>query len=59
MVVDGIKGPPHEWIGFFKESGTTPGKLRYVVADDGKAWLVEVDWPKDLDWTQGLRPVKP
>ena len=31
--------------------------FRYVVGDGKWAWLVEVDWPKDLDWTHGVKPI--
>lgn len=33
-------------------------KLRYVVGDGREAWLVEVAWAKDLDWTRGLKPIE-
>jgi len=35
------------------------GKFRYLAADEKVAWLVEVDRPKELDWTNGLDPAKP
>lgn len=38
--------------------------VRFVIywsgmARPGKdAWLVEVEWPKDVDWTNGMKPVR-
>ena len=35
------------------------GTLRYYAIDDGVLRLVEVDWPKDRDWTNGLKLIEP
>ena len=35
-----------------------PDTLSYTVIDENREWLVEIDWPKHLDWTNGLRPVE-
>ena len=75
VVVDGIEGPKHAFVRipqkycWLEGKAITPGvdpaptdkngTLRYVVGDGKEAWLVEVDWPKDLDWTNGLKPVEP
>ena len=75
IVIDGIAGPAHAIVrtpekyclvdGKVIEPGVDPappdknGKLRYVVGDGKEAWLVEVDWPKDLDWTNGMKTVEP
>ena len=59
MVVDGIPGPPHENIlmeGFTYETGTS---FRYVVVDGGRETLVEMDWPRGLDASNGLEPMEP
>lgn len=32
--------------------------FRYVVTDNEGEALVEVAWPKDLDWTHGLKPIE-
>ena len=58
LVGDGVGGPPHERIWIGSDFSVPPGKLRYAVADDGEVWRVEVDWPKDLDWTHGLKSVE-
>ena len=57
--IDGIEGPPHDWIMIPRHHSRTPGKFRYVVGDGNEAHLVETDWPKDLYWTNGLRSPKP
>ena len=59
MVCDGLTGPRHARIWLPKNFLKYPKKLRYVVADRGHAWLIEVDWPKDRDWTHDLKPAKP
>ena len=58
MVCDAVEGPQHEFLWIPKDFQAYPDRLRYIVADEGEAWLVEVEWPKDLDWTNGLKPVK-
>jgi len=58
MICDGIEGPSHDEIAHSGKTGIYPGKtLRYIVVDDNREGLVEVDWPKDLDWTHGLEPI--
>lgn len=57
MVCDGIEGPPHRRIRTLSSATELTGKLRYIVRDGGQDLLVEVDWPKDLDWTHGLEPL--
>ena len=59
IVCDGVEGPQHDFLWILKDYEAYPDRLRYVMADDEKAWLVEVDWPKGLDWTNGLRPIEP
>ena len=85
IVIDGIEGPKHAFLRIPRKphvrapakavaGGTNypvTDRLRYVVGDGKRAWLVEVDWPplgpegprgpegKDLDWTHGLKPVEP
>ncbi len=72
IVIDGIEGPkhallriplkPHVRIPVKAVAGGTnypkTDKFRYVVGDGKEAWLVEVDWPKGLDWTNGLKAVE-
>lgn len=62
MVVDGVKGPPHDrvWVDKQMDLGLWPdGVFRYLALDNGRESLVEVAWPKDLEWTNGLKPVEP
>ena len=54
IVCDGVEGPRHAWARLPKRFDKVPGKLRYAVMDDDGAWLVEVDWPQDRDWTSGV-----
>ena len=68
LVCDGAEGPAHARIA---PRWSTPvgaeEKLRYSAYDPRDpspasrglaSWeLVEVDWPADLDWTHGLRPI--
>jgi len=56
VVVDGMEGPEHKLVLIPQKPCEAKGKLRYVVGDGKRAWLVEVDWPKNLDWTNGLKP---
>jgi len=54
VVVDGIKGPEHKLVLIPEKPCEVEGKLRYVVGDGKEAWLVEVAWPTDTDWTDGF-----
>ncbi|GAH81929.1 unnamed protein product, partial [marine sediment metagenome] len=57
MVCDGVSGPPHKEI---RRPFIHNGKLRYWAIDGNRMKLVELaDWPKDLDWTNGLKAVEP
>ena len=58
IVIDGLEGPKHFWVQIPEKPCKVKGKFRYVVGDGKSAWLVEVDWPKNLDWTNGLKPIK-
>ena len=58
MVCDGIEGPEHKGIQLLNDVVRNTGKLRYVAVDGNHEWLVEVDWPKDLDWTNGLKAIE-
>lgn len=64
FVVDGLKTPEHDEVRIPTDYLDYPKTLRYVAIDREKgeatrtARLVEVDWPKDLDWTNGLKPVE-
>ena len=33
--------------------------FRYRFFSKGHRWEAAVDWPEDLDWTNGLKPIKP
>lgn len=60
VVVDGIEGPPHAHVRFPTLSGPWSARaVRYYASDGGQMRLVEVDWPKDLDWSNGLKPLEP
>ena len=60
MVCDGIEGPAHEKIVSSGHPRIYAGKaLRYIALDGNRERLVEVDWPKDLDWTNGLKSANP
>jgi len=54
IVIDGVEGPRHVFVRIPDKPCEVEGKLRYAVGDGKQAWLLEVDWPKDLDWTNGL-----
>ena len=59
MVCDGVEGPAHEKA--WHPDNLTPHNwtdehFRCFVVVDGRESLVEVDWPEDLDWTNGLEP---
>jgi len=58
IVIDGLEGPKHVFVKIPEKPCEVKGKFRYVVGDGKKAWLVEVDWPKGLDWTHGLNESK-
>ena len=59
MVCDGIEAASHEKVYALNETVLYTGKLRYAVVDKKRERLVEVDWPKDVDWTNGMQPVEP
>jgi len=54
MVCDGVEGPRHGRIAVPEDATKTEGKLRYV-AIDAETRLVEIDWPTETDWTNGLK----
>jgi len=72
IVIDGVEGPKHAFVRIPRKphvraakkvlgGGTNypeTDKLRYVIGDGKEAWLVEVDWPKGIDWTHGLNTVE-
>ena len=60
MVIDGVEGPPHVMVSLwpFLHGPWSIRAVRYFVTDDGRQTLVEVDWPRDLDWTNGLKPIE-
>ena len=39
-------------------ASTNSKAFRYLVFDGNSERLIEVDWPKDLDWTNGLKPIE-
>jgi len=53
MVVDGVEAPGHDQI-YVPEQAGGARSLCYVAVDDGKARCVEVSWPTETDWTNGL-----
>ena len=55
MVIDGVQGPTHERVIVPQEAAKKTDVLRYVAVDDGEAALVEVAWPNQTDWRNGLR----
>ena len=57
VMVDGMKGPMHEWAGIPTKGGDER-VLRYVAIDKGEARLVEVEWPAGLDWRNGMVKVE-
>gem|GEM_PF-2795500 len=60
MVVDGVEGPAHAkvWIDKRMKPDLWPeGAFRYLALDDGREALVELRWPKELDWQHALKPV--
>ena len=57
VVVDGIESEPHDAIRF-RSTLDGPWRdraIRYYTFDDERLKLVEVEWPKGLDWTNGLK----
>ena len=58
VVIDGMEGPEHFFVKIPERPCEVEGKFRYVAGDGKEAWLVEADWPKDSDWTNGLKPVE-
>jgi len=59
VAIDGVEGPEHFFVKIPERPCEVEGKFRYVVGDGKEAWLVEVGWPKDVDWTNGLKDVEP
>ena len=60
-VCDGLEMPSHAraWKDSRITGAFTNSKaFRYLVVDGNRERLVEVDWPKDLDWTHGLMPIE-
>ncbi|HUU42269.1 MAG TPA: hypothetical protein VMX57_00730, partial [Planctomycetota bacterium] len=60
LVIDGMTGPSHRNVWLPERWDKVPGKVRYLVSDgdmdpESRTWLVEVDWPKDTDWSTGLK----
>ena len=59
IICDGIKGSEHDRVLIFPQYHTlklvNKRGLSYTVVDGGRERLVEVDWPKDRDWTNGLK----
>jgi len=56
MVCDGLEGPTH--VGNVRQElvRVDANGVRYRVVEDGRVRLMEVDWPKNLDWSNGLEP---
>ena len=60
---DGVRTPSHGNVFLTERYNEVPGKLRYntleLVEEEGKPRfhlaLCETDWPKGLDWTNGLK----
>ena len=53
-----MEGPKHDWVWMCFRSPENEGKLRYLVGDGEEAWLVEVEWPEGIDWTNGMREIE-
>ena len=59
MVCDGVESPPHDRVWqttFGYEDGRS---FRYFAVDGGRETLVEVNWPAELDWSNGFGPPPP
>ncbi len=54
VVVDGVEMSEHRLVRIPECFDDDSGKLSYVVVDGEEAWLVQVQQPKDLDWTNGM-----
>jgi hypothetical protein len=58
MVLDGVEGPRHDAVIPLRIRDPEVKGFRYAVNDDGRQYLVEVDWPDALDWSHGLEPAE-
>ncbi|HUW57109.1 MAG TPA: hypothetical protein VMZ92_10770 [Planctomycetota bacterium] len=56
VMCDGVVGPRHDRVLIPERFGELPGRLRYVVVDDGEAWLVEASCPEGRTWRSLLEP---
>ena len=59
MVCDGIEGPAHEQVSMLGFSSVTDKSFRYIAVDDGRETLMEIDWPRGIDCTNGRVPLQP
>jgi len=57
MVCDGLEGPTHTGNVRQKLVRADAKGVRYTVVEEGRVRLMDVDWPEDLDWTHGLKPI--
>jgi hypothetical protein len=51
-----MEGPEHDNIRLAPAPAEHPTPLQYVAVDGDRKALFEAEWPKDLDWTHGLKP---
>ena len=59
MVCDGIEGPAHEQVSMLGFSCVTDRSFRYITVDDGRETLMEINWPRGINCTNGLVPLRP
>jgi len=59
LVCDGMEGPEHDNIRLVPAPAERARTLQYMAVDADRKTLVEVAWPKDLDWTNGLKAAEP
>lgn len=57
MVVDGIETMTYWWVIVPRDFAAIDGRLRYNTIEDEEGCLKELDWPKGLDWTNGMKAV--
>ena len=59
VICDGVRGRAWDGIATIPQGGVSSKGFRYVVLSNNRESLVEMTWPKDLDWTHGLEPMEP
>jgi hypothetical protein len=56
VVLDGFPGPRHQQVIPLRIADPAVKAFRYAADDNGRQWLLEVDWPNGFDWSSRLKP---